>query len=52
MKTSTLGSAAGVAMNISNIKVTAEKLVPEPTIATLSLLALAGLATRRRRSSL
>ncbi|MBR1998133.1 MAG: PEP-CTERM sorting domain-containing protein, partial [Akkermansia sp.] len=52
METSTLGSGAGVAMNISNIKVTAEKLDPEPTTATLSLLALAGLATRRRRSSL
>ena len=51
METSTLGSAAGVAMNISNIKVTAENLVPEPTTATLSLLALAGLAARRRRAS-
>ena len=46
---STLGNAAGMALNISNIKVTAENLVPEP--ATLSLLALAGLAARRRRSS-
>ena len=51
METSTLGGEAGVAMNISNIKVTAENLVPEPTTATLSLLALAGLAARRRRAS-
>ena len=51
METSTLDSDAGVAMNISNIKVTAENLVPEPTTATLSLLALAGLAARRRRAS-
>ncbi len=51
METSTLGGGAGVAMNISNIKVTAENLVPEPTTATLSLLALAGLAARRRRAS-
>ena len=49
METSTLANQAGVAMNISNIKVTAERLVPEPTTATLSLLALAGLAARRRR---
>ena len=33
---------------LSNIKLTAN-LVPEPTTATLSLLALAGLASRRRR---
>ena len=51
METSTLGDKAGVAMSISNIKVTAENLVPEPTTATLSLLALAGLAARRRRAS-
>ena len=49
METSSLGGGAGVAMNISNIRVTAENLVPEPTTATLSLLALAGLAAHRRR---
>ncbi len=49
METSSLGGGAGMAMKISNIKVTAENLVPEPTTATLSLLALAGLAARRRR---
>ena len=36
-------------VNDIQLKVTT---VPEPTTATLSLLALAGLATRRRRSSL
>ncbi|MBQ4636014.1 MAG: hypothetical protein IJB64_06235 [Akkermansia sp.] len=49
METLTLGGGAGMAMNISNIKVTAENLVPEPTTATLSLRSLAGLAARRRR---
>ncbi|MBQ8900680.1 MAG: PEP-CTERM sorting domain-containing protein [Akkermansia sp.] len=31
------------------MSVQAARLVPEPTTATLSLLALAGLASRRRR---
>lgn len=39
-------SNAGVAYTINNIKLTA---APEPATATLSLLALAGLASRRRR---
>ncbi len=34
---------------VSNMSITSEKTVPEPTTATLSLLALAGLAARRRR---
>jgi hypothetical protein len=45
MDTSTLGKAAGMAMKISNIQLT----IPEPTTATLSLLALCGLVARRRR---
>ena len=40
------GSNTGVLMN--NFKLSGE-MVPEPTTATLSLLALAGLAARRRR---
>lgn len=41
-----IGSANGVAGSISNLTI---KSVPEPTTATLSLLALAGLVARRRR---
>lgn len=48
MDTSTLGGGAGLATKITNIKVTTRP-VPEPTTATLSLLALAGLAAKRRR---
>ena len=44
-----VGSGAGASINISNIIVTEAKQIPEPTTATLSLLALAGLAARRRR---
>ena len=40
--------AAAQKFNITGIQVNAE-VVPEPTTATLSLLALAGLAARRRR---
>ena len=39
-------TSGGVEQTISNIKLT---VVPEPATATLSLLALAGLAARRRR---
>ena len=46
MDTTTVGKAAGMSMYISDIVVTT---IPEPTTATLSLLALAGLAARRRR---
>lgn len=45
---SSLGRAAGVSFNITNITVTTAP-IPEPATATLSLLALAGLAARRRR---
>lgn len=46
------GSAAGAnqgVTGISNASITYTPTVPEPTTATLSLLALAGLAARRRR---
>ena len=48
---STGHAGGGTAINISNIGLsyTAAPAVPEPTTATLSLLALAGLAARRRR---
>lgn len=48
---STGNAGGGTAINISNIGLsyTAAPAVPEPTTATLSLLALAGLAARRRR---
>ena len=42
-------SAEANVLKFSDIKVTANLSVPEPTTATLSLLALAGLAARRRR---
>ena len=41
--------AANAPLNISDISVTAT-LIPEPATATLSLLALCGLAARRRRA--
>ena len=40
-----------LAVQGTTVKVTEMSLVPEPTTATLSLLALAGLAARRRRAS-
>ncbi len=46
--TSSLSSAAGVWMSISNITVSGS--VPEPATATLGLLALGALALRRRRA--
>ena len=39
-------ASGGTAVNVSNIGVS---YIPEPATATLSLLALAGLAARRRR---
>lgn len=42
-------SGAGCYIDLSNV-VLGASAVPEPTTATLSLLALAGLAMRRRRS--
>lgn len=45
-----LNGGNGDAYTMTGISVTAEaELIPEPTTATLSLLALAGLAVRRRR---
>lgn len=43
------GSAGGKEYTISDIQVKADVTVPEPTTATLSLLALAGMCGRRRR---
>lgn len=47
--TETLGS--GTFAGLSSMGFTGTPVVPEPTTATLSLLALAGLAARRRRAS-
>ncbi len=46
------GSASQIPMTFSNISLSSPSIsdnIPEPTTATLSLLALAGLAARRRR---
>ena len=45
------GASGGAAVNVDGIKLgyTTAPVVPEPATATLSLLALAGLAARRRR---
>ena len=39
----------GYHTNFSGLSLSATQIIPEPTTATLSLLALAGLAVRRRR---
>ena len=49
--TNTGGKAEATVKQDSEGKVTIGQLVPEPTTATLSLLALAALAARRRRAA-
>lgn len=46
-----MGEHDGVAGSITSASLYKGVLIPEPTTATLSLLALAGLAARRRRAS-
>ena len=47
----TNGLSGGTFAGLSSMGFTGTPVVPEPTTATLSLLALAGLAARRRRAS-
>lgn len=42
--------SGGTTINVSGVSLSYVPAVPEPATATLSLLALAGLAARRRRS--
>ena len=49
METSTLGAGAGMAADITNIRLLGE-VVPEPATASLGLLGLGALLLRRRRN--